>query len=1232
MYLKQLELVGFKSFPTRTRLRFEPGITAIVGPNGAGKSNLADAVRWALGEQSARALRGRRGEDVIFAGGGTRHPVGMAEVTLLLDNAEGRFPLPYAEVALTRRLYRSGEGEYLVNGSRVRLRDLTDWLLSVGLGPDSYCVVGQGTVEQLVLQRPEERRLLLEDAADVRRHALRLAEAEAKLATTAANLERARDLARALAPEVERLRQAAERATARARCVARAAALARAYYSRALATATAHVAESRQALAAATAQRAALERALAEVEAARTADETARRAREIHLAALREQVARARAERDRLLREQAVGRERLTAAQARLAERRAAASALETRAAAAAAESTHLAASAAAVRARLTELEAAARSAAASASDADRALAAAQRDRAAAADALEASRSARQRLEQRWQLVTSHQKASAPVVARLRQRGEQAREAVSRAEAQVQACEQAVAAATAQRAEREAALAAATRAREDAECALATARREAEAARTRCEDVRTRRRALEHVLASVPEMVATAALEVAGQRQLLGALLQVEAVHQRAIAAALDIAARYIVVERRESALAGLQLLAARDTPRVVFAVITEADRRQERAAARFRTQAATALADVSGWRLALDLVRVDPIYRALCIRYLGTTLVVDTLATALRVYDRLLQWPERVADFQVVTHDGLVIRSAGEWVVGRDGHETPLLAYRREAQALDAEWRAAQAALNQAQERLTAVDAAAARARADETAARTALAASEAARREAEQAQRFAVQELARVREEARRLAAELAEAEQAQQALGAERAQLEEALVAAREAEAAQQAALMQAAAVLATAERAAQEARARQAALQADLAAVQADERAARELAARAAAEAQRLAAEQQALRDQIQADERAAAEMAAQVERTERRLATVRAALGPREAELRRLEEAAAAAAEERARLDETARRLQRELRAADESCARATLAAERAADELAALERERAAVWAELGLPVEEGDAAAEQDIRERADATHQLEREARAVDAFGPDEAPEAETLAALPAEELRRRLAACQRELRAIGAVDAAALDDYQAVLERQRFIEGQIADLERASAALRSGIAELQARMRHRFQECFAAVNAAFGDCFRTLFGGGTARLALTGDDVLAAGVEVVAQPPGKRAHSLYTLSGGERALTAVALLFALLRVQPSPFCVLDEVDAALDEANIQRFTQLLRAQAAQTQFLIITHNRGTMEAADALYGVTMVDSAVSQVVSLRLTDLPAGGGVVH
>ncbi len=417
------------------------------------------------------------------------------------------------------------------------------------------------------------------------------------------------------------------------------------------------------------------------------------------------------------------------------------------------------------------------------------------------------------------------------------------------------------------------------------------------------------------------------------------------------------------------------------------------------------------------------------------------------------------------------------------------------------------------------------------------------------------------------------------------------------------------------------MAEAEQAAQQAAATQQAAETALAVATADARAARDVAKRAGAEAVRLAAERQALLDQAAADEQAAAAARAQVERAERRLAANAAETAPLQAELRALQDEATAAATARAGLDEEARCLQRELRAADEACAAATVAAERAADALAALERERAALLAEVGAVDEAGVPV-------------QLALEAASPAAAPPPESPPAED-PAVDLEALRRRLAACQRELRAVGPADPTALEDYRQALERQEFVASQIADLEAASAALRQASAELQARMRQRFQETFAAVDAAFGECFRVLFGGGSARLELTaGDDALSAGVEVVAQPPGKRAHSLHTLSGGERALTAVALLFALLRVQPSPFCILDEVDAALDEANVQRFCQLLRAQAVQTQFLVITHNRGTMETADALYGVSMVEHAISQVISLRLRDLPDGAarGVVH
>src|SRR5579883_2181862 len=1238
MYLKQLELVGFKSFPQRTRLVFEPGITAIVGPNGSGKSNVADAVRWALGEQSVRALRGRRGEDVIFAGGGKRQAVGMAEVTLLLDNADERIPLPLAEVAIARRLYRSGEGEYLLNGNRVRLRDVTEWLLGAGLGPDSYCVVGQGTIEQLVLQRPEDRRVLLEDAADVRRHALRLAETEQKLAATAANLERARDLTAALAPEVERLRHAARRAERRARVCAEAAGLAAAYYGAALAQAEAQAASTAAALAAATAQRTALEQELARVETARAADEAARRPREVRLAALRDQVGRLRAERERLLREQAVGRERLTAAEARAAERRAAADALAQRAEAASGEAAALAAAASEAEAVLTRATTAARAGRAAAREAIAPVVAARRAREAAAQAAQRAAAECQRLEQAVARGAARHEASAAALAALRDRRAQAATALAAAESVVRERETAHAAAAAARDGRAAALGRASAARQAAAAAVAAARREADTARAAVEAVQARRAALDRVLAAAPELVSTAELHAAGAHQLLGTLLRVAAEHQTAIAAALDAAARHVVVPAAERALAGLQLVVERDAPRVVFATVEGGDGQRERDAARFRAWVAAALADLPGWRLALDLVDTDPAHHGLCARYLGTTLVVETLPQAVAAHERLLAVPEPGAAFQIVTRDGAVVRSAGEWAAGRDGRDAHLLAYQREAQALQDELAAAEAAHRAAAATLATADQAGRAAATAEAAAREALAAADAAARDAEHARRLAVHEAEAARRELARLEAEVGREARAQEAVAAEAAQAEAARTAALSEQAACQAALRAAETALAEAEQAVQAATAEQAAADAAVTVATANARAARDVAARAAAEVERLAAERQALLAQAAEAARAAADLAAQGARADRRLAAASQELGPLQAEQRSLQDAAAAAASERARLDETVRRLQRELRAADEARAAATVAAERAADALAALRREQAALLAEIGavdgadVPVQLALADGAAPPSPAASARERPSPPAPAHGERGPHaplpggEGPGVRE-APVDLDALRRRLTACQRELRAVGAVDASALDDYRAAVERQEFAERQTADLEAASAALRSAGAELQARMRKRFEEAFAAVDAAFGECFRTLFGGGTARLELTADeDTLSAGVDVIAQPPGKRAHSLHTLSGGERALTAVALLFALLRVHPSPFCVLDEVDAALDEANVQRFAQLLRAQAAHTQFLVITHNRGTMETANVLYGITMVDNAISQAVSLRLADLPA------
>ncbi|HEY8495309.1 MAG TPA: AAA family ATPase, partial [Myxococcota bacterium] len=523
---------------------------------------------------------------------------------------------------------------------------------------------------------------------------------------------------------------------------------------------------------------------------------------------------------------------------------------------------------------------------------------------------------------------------------------------------------------------------------------------------------------------------------------------------------------------------------------------------------------------------------------------------------------------------------------------------------------------RAAEAVLEEA--------AAAARAAEErERAAREAATEAAARQREAEHAVRLAEQARETARRTAARHAADLAQEESAQQRARAELAEIEATLARAREDAEQLRAVERAAGAQVRAAEEAVTQANAELATARTAGAVAAAEARAARERAARATAELERVTAEQQRAGAEAATAADTARATAAVRDRLAARLAEVEAELTPlAAAETARRAELADLAAT-LAALDEALHTHQQAVRAADARCHEATLAHARAADALAALHRERAALCAELGVA----------DLGE-PDGTVPSHGALFPAGA----EPPAAASAGSLPPRELdalRRQLAACQRELRALGAVDPAALEEYRAVAARAEFVQRQIADLEAAAAALRAGMAELQQRMRQRFQETFADVNAAFAECFQTLFGGGRAHLALAEtDDVLSAGIEVIAQPPGKRATTLHALSGGERALTAVALLFALLRVQPSPFCVLDEVDAALDEANVRRFAALLRAQAARTQFLVVTHNRTTMEAADTLYGVTMVDNAVSQVVAVRLADLPAAttNGVVH
>ncbi len=1138
MFLKRLEIVGFKSFATRTVADFAPGIAVVVGPNGSGKSNVADAVRWALGEQSTKAVRARKTEELIFAGTTRRQPVGMAEVSLILDNADGSLPIAFAEVRITRRLYRSGEAEYLINGSRVRLRDITQQLLHAGLGPDSYCVIGQGAIDELILQRPDERRLAFENAADIRRHHIKLADTRGKLAATEANLARVQDVIAELEPHVRRLKVQADRAQRADRARAELHTLQLTFFRHRLReTRAEHQAAERARREAADGLRVAEERTAA-VRSESAAAEQGLDALETRLAAVRPRVDALRDQARTAERGLAVTRERSAA----LAEQRA-----------------HLAQEIQ----RLSERVDALRGEAAEY----------EQDGGAAGNGTPEDAATMARLRSRLAEVVA-------ALEQVRQAGDAARQARDAADRRILQLEERLASSE-QRLRQSEATVAVDEARQSDR-------------RARIEALADSVARLGHDLAAQQDGLTTA---------------------QHSLAQAVE--------ERR---LAGERADRARESARVAA---RQADRLQGtlealgfRPDATQRGAAATTLP--SQWRVVLDglpvvgiaadlAARVRPVDR-LVRGYLMRTVVMADAAAAREAHRRLSAELDPAAPaWAVLSADGLLLTALGDRSVVSGADEgTALADWRRQVQQLQAERAAAETARGEAER--AHEEAAASLAAAEEAvrAARAAVRDGESSLQAARRAEATTGAELRQHRaalEHAAYDAAALADAQRSHEART--RAAREEVAVARTDrAAAVTRLGAVEENAVSLTAE--AEAVRGRIAQLETERARWVAAREARASLSARlrsdlAAADMDRRAVDERAKQLAAQVRDQAEREV-----RLNEEVQTATAELAPLQDELRAGADERTALLARRRALDERLAGLRADERAAHEQYATALVRVQRADDAVERLEREM----------VDAGDLEA--DAPGGADWARQLRL------ALGtPDVASPGGDEPAMDVEAVRRRIATVQRELRSVGTVAATVLNEYQELSERHDFLQGQSEDLRRAMAELRQAARELEQTMAERFGRVFEATNAAFGDCFRQLFGGGEARLVLTEpDDLLTSGVDIVARPPDKKLQGLLSLSGGERALTVVALLFGLLKVNPTPFCVLDEVDAALDEANVQRFAEMLGRFAREIHFIVVTHNRATMEQADALYGVTMDGSGVSRVYAVEPRAVAAHG----
>jgi chromosome segregation protein len=1187
VHLKSLTLRGFKSFASATTLHFEPGVTCVVGPNGSGKSNVVDALAWVMGEQGAKSLRGGTMEDVIFAGTAGRAPLGRAEVSLTIDNSDGALPIEYTEVTISRTLFRSGGSEYAINGQGCRLLDIQDLLSDSGLGHEMHVIVGQGQLDAVLRATPEERRGFIEEAAGVLKHRKRKEKALRKLEAMQANLTRLGDLTaeirRQLGP-LGRQAQVARKAQvvqtdlrdARARLLADDLAQLTATLEQEIADESAVLArrgEVESALADARGRLAALEREAAE------ASPTLSEASEIwyRLSSLRERLrgtATLAGERVRLLgsaapehgggsdpADLAAQAERVRAAEAELAaEVRLARSALD--------------------------------SAVAQRQEAEQAAGSAEKQLATALRTAADRREGVARLAGQVGARRSRLEATEAEIGRLREslaaterRGHEATTEFAALETQVAGVEEGeegldaeheqAADAVEQSSERLAAL----------QAALASAEQDRTALASRIETLElslTRKDGAGALLAAdgLPGTIGS-----------LAALLSVAHRDEDAIVAALGQHADAVAVDSVDAAVDAIRRLRTDDAGRASLVI----------AGVEATGGAPSAVVAVPpGAVRAIDLVQAPPAVLPAVHALLRDVVVVDDLATARAlVVDR----PE----LTVVTRAGDVLArrraSGGSATVPSALHLQSALDTAR-ADAADAVARGEQARfeLVGAHEAETA-----ARARYEDTLDR--LNQSDAALAAvAEQLGQLGATARA-ARAEAERVRASL-DAATATLAAGAdELAELAERLGAAESEPAGTEAAIADGTLERDRLAQLAATARARE--TEARLTLRTSEERA-RALAGRAES-LERAARAEQTARERAAERERARVRQARLAEAVRE---GANRSLHSLEGSLRRAAAEREAAEAGRGAREETLARVRAEVETRTRELSELTDVAHR--DEVAR---------AQQLLRIEQLQTRAIDDLG--LDPAVLLEeygphRAVPVVPVPGAGVDPDAPTEVPYVREQQEKRLRAAERALSLLGRVNPLALEEFAALEERHKFLVDQLADLKKSRTDLLEIVREIDERVEQVFADAYRDTAAAFDVVFPRLFPGGEGRLVLTEpDNMLTTGIEVEARPAGKKVKRLSLLSGGERSLTAVALLIAIFKARPSPFYVMDEVEAALDDANLGRLLELFRELQQDSQLIIVTHQKRTMEIADALYGVTMRDDGVTTVISQRMRE---------
>lgn len=1182
MYLKALEMQGFKSFPDRTVLEFGKGVTAVVGPNGSGKSNISDAVRWVLGEQSTKNLRGAKMEDVIFSGTGERRAQGFAEVTLRLDNSDGALNSPENEVAVTRRYYRSGESAYMINSKAVRLKDVHELFMDTGLGRDGYSLVGQGRIEEMVSAKSENRRDMLEEAAGISHFRYRRADAVKRLGQTEENLVRLRDIVSELEARVGPLEKQSRRAQQFLVYAGERKELEIGLWARTLQRSAQQIREQSNRLSVARNQYDMtghiLEKLSADIDAAANGtrdinielekQRNEQRALEERAAALDAQAAvyensalhntqtidrikkdisvqsedsgavdaeqeNARRQIEEQTKKTEEGRRLLSGLMEKLGE-------LKKNDEAYSGEYNEISQRLSDIAGRLSQTDIMISSSDSYVKEINARIEAIESVREEKTELLKGLFAESEKIHADTAAMQNKIEELSNIAAGFELRGAKLRKKLE---------------ALKDRHEKK--------------------RLELLSDKARLKFLEDTEKNMEGYQGSVKAVMRDASRGIlSGIRGTVIQLIEVPEKYQTAIETALGNAGQDIITETENDAKRAINSLKRSGAGRATFMPMS---------AVRGRELSETGLEACRGYvGLASELCSCPEEYREIIKSLLGRIAVAEDLDIAVEIAKKYAY------RFKIVTLDGQLVNAGGSMTGGSAVKNSGFLARRAEAQRLSASCAEGERELSQTERELNAAEQSCSK----ESAQLRGVLDEKSGKNE----------QLLRKQSEAKinasrteQIKADIAELEN-EKAAAAKRAEYFTENVSAagleREKLSAQKLACEKELAQLSGGRDSLLTERER---INAEISQVNLS-----------MAEAMK---EIEAKKESILSLEKRREAISHRKEELEAELSAINAenaALGEN------AEKSRAAAALLREEKDGVNGIIEQLLEKRDEF--EKSVTAARGEEKLRSEEREK--LGAEL-VRLEERKAALE---KEQADTEKRLFEEYSLTRREALETAAEIESVSAA-----QKRLSELKGLIKALGNVNVAAIDEYKEVSSRYEFLSGQVNDVEKSKKELLKMIDELTVQMAQLFRERFNAINQGFKETFTQLFSGGSAELVLEDEnDILECGIDIKAQPPGKNVKSLTLLSGGEKGLTAIALLFAILKVRPAPFCIFDEVEAALDDVNVLRYAQYVRMMTGETQFILITHRRGTMEEADVLYGVTMQEHGVSKLLELKTAEM--------